>query len=145
MALLPLIPSMAVAALAAWLLTRGRGLEAWPGIAAILQLVLHILWSGILVSLAGLSDELALPLASGLGVLTIAGISALLRLGRPVRRRVDVHALLEPEAEKTPQQDTMTIPKGRGNVPEAWVVQPWAGSGEPRPKRKRYFFTRRWR
>jgi hypothetical protein len=104
--------SMALAAGVAALLTSGRDLPAWPAAAGILQVLLLLVWVVALSEAGGLSSSERLPAGAGLGVLTIAAISLLLR-----RRR------------------------GAGNLPEAWVVRRWADGG----KRKRYFFSRRWR
>jgi hypothetical protein len=119
MGLILLIPSMGVAAGLAWLMTRRRGLEVWPEIAAILQLALHFLWSGVLFAITDRSNGALLPLASGLGVLTIAGISLIFRLRRPVGREPEVYGVLEPEAEDKPADP---------EVPEAWVVRRWRSS-----------------
>jgi hypothetical protein len=99
-----LVSTMVVAGCAAWLITRHVGPQAWPGIAAFLQLVLHVLWSGVMAGYTGLDGDVALPLASGLGVVTIAVMSAGLWLVRRRRRpRDEAYGVLAPEPQPPPE------------------------------------------
>jgi hypothetical protein len=99
-----LLSSIVVAGAVAWLITRRVGPAGWPVVAVILQLALPFLWGGVLAGYTDLSDEAALPLASGLGVLTIAVMSAGLWLARRNRRpRDEGYGVVAAEPEPPPE------------------------------------------
>jgi hypothetical protein len=72
------------------------------------------MWAAILVADLGASDEAAQPLASGLGVLTIALISLLLRLARrPPPRRDEVFGVLLPEPDEPGAEPAPRLPRAK--------------------------------
>lgn len=89
MSMILLVPSIFAASGVAWLITRRTGPLRWWYWVAPVQVVVNLLWNGVLAGDTGLSDEVAGPLASVLALLTIAVMSAGLRLARRGQRPHD--------------------------------------------------------
>ena len=127
------IGSIVSAPLVAWWITRRMGNEWWPIAAFALQLGLHVAWTGILAGHADVSDDLVLPLASTLGVLIIAFISALLRFAHRTPPRQDAFGVLTPRVTDPEEEPVFGVLTPRPVEPDE----------EPAPKLPRAQVVRR--
>jgi hypothetical protein len=122
MALIWGIPSIGVASGVAWLITRRTGPLTWWLFAGGLQVVLQIMWSGVLSIDADLTYEAAAPLGSVLAVLTIALISGCLRFARRGRR------LYAPPPHAGIKRDRKAVGRLLGSVAGGTALAIWIAS-----------------